>query len=426
MLDINFIRENPQVIRNDLKKRNDTDKAKLLDEFLELDSGWKKIKGEADSLRARRNKVSEEINKAKKEKTDASQFINEAQEIPTKLKSLEEKEAKLTERMTWIRMRLPNILHDSVPVGKDDSANVEVKKWGTIKKFDFELKSHGDIAEELGVVDFKKAAKVSGAGFYYLKGALAQLDLALQRFAIDHLIKKGFTLVEPPHMLTREAYEGTTDVASFEEVMYKIEGDELFLIATSEHPLMALYKDETIDEKELPIKMAGLSPCYRREIGSRGVDTKGIFRVHQFNKVEQVVICKPEDSWRIHEEIQRNSEEIFEALGLAYHVVNICTGDIGSVAAKKYDIEVWSPRENKYFEVTSASNCTTYQAVRSNIKYTDGKAKYHVHSLNNTGIATSRAMRAILENNQNKDGSVDIPQVLWPYMNGIKRIEKAK
>lgn len=426
MLDINFIRENPDAIRKDLFKRNDSEKAKLLDEFIELDNNWKKTKGEADALRARRNKVSEEINKAKKDKGDASAFIKEAQEIPQKLKQLEELEAKQTQRMTWIRMRLPNILHDSVPVGKDDSENVEVKKWGTIKKFNFELKPHGEITEDLGMADFKKAAKVSGAGFYYLKGDLAVLDLALQRFAIDHLIKKGFTLVEPPHMLTREAYEGVTDVSSFEDVMYKIEGDELFLIATSEHPLMALYKDEVIEEKDLPIKMVGISPCYRREIGSRGVDTKGIFRVHQFNKIEQVIICKPEDSWKIHEEVQRNSEEIFEALGLPYHVVSICTGDIGSVAAKKYDIEVWYPREAKYSEVTSASNCTSYQAVRSNIKYSDAKGKYYVHSLNNTGVATSRAMRAILENYQNADGTVDVPQALWPYMNGVKKLEKKK
>ncbi|MCX6709713.1 MAG: serine--tRNA ligase [Candidatus Woesearchaeota archaeon] len=427
MLDIKFVIENPNAVKKDLQKRGDSEKIKWLDEIIDNTSQIKEIRAEEELLRKKRNEISKSINSAKKEGKDAKKFIDEAAQIPKEIARKDETLKEIEDRNRYLLMRIPNILHESVPVGKDSSENVEVRKWGSIKKPGFELKPHGELAEELRIADFKTATMVSGSGFVYVKGALALLDLSLQRFAIDHLIKKGFTLIEPPLMVGREAYEGVTSLDDFQNVMYKIDGEDMYLIATSEHPIVAMHKDSVIDEKELPLRYVGVSPCFRREIGSHGVDTRGFFRMHQFNKVEQVVFCLPEDSWKIHEEIQHNTEELLQALEIPYHVVNICTGDIGIVAAKKYDIEAWFPREGKYAEVTSCSNCTSYQAVRSNIKYrkADGTKEY-LHTLNNTGLATSRIIRAILENYQNEDGSITVPKVLLPYMNGITKIGPKK
>jgi seryl-tRNA synthetase len=427
MLEMRFILEHPEIVKKDLQKRGDTEKQKWVDEILSFSSKLKSLNSEIQELRARRNAISKHINEEKKAGKSASAFIKEAASIPRIIKRKEKELAVIEEKTLYYRMRIPNILHESVPIGKDSSENVEIKKWGKTRKFDFKLIPHGELAENLGIADFKTAAKVSGTGFVYIKGELALLDLALQKFAIDHLLKKGFELIEPPLMLGREAYEGVTSLDDFQNVMYKIDGEDMYMIATSEHPIVAMHKDGIIDEKELPLKYVGVSPCFRKEIGSHGVDTRGFFRMHQFNKVEQVVFCKPEDSWKLHEEIQRNTEEMIEALELPYNVVNICTGDIGIVAAKKYDIEVWFPREEKYAEVTSCSNCTSYQAVRSNIKYKKANGtKEYVHTLNNTGLATSRIMRAILENYQNSNGSVTIPKVLVPYMNAITKISQKK
>ena len=306
--------------------------------------------------------------------------------------------------------------------------NVEVKKIGKPKKFDFKLISHGELAEKLGIADFKKATQVSGAGFYYLFGELALLNQALSQYAIDFMIKKGYKFVIPPLMLNKKAYEGVTDLADFQNVMYKIEDDDMYMIATAEHPIAALYMNEVIPEEDLPLKLVGFSPCFRKEIGSHGVDTKGLFRVHQFWKVEQFIFCKPEDSWKYHEELIKNSEELFKSLELPYRIVNICTGDLGIIAAKKYDLELWMPRQEAYKEACSCSNCTDYQARRLNIKLGKrGSSNLQlVHTLNNTAIATSRAMVAILENFQNKDGSIDIPKPLHKYMGGIKKINVKK
>ncbi len=426
MLDIKFIRENSSLIKKDLQKRGDKEKEGWVDDILKKDEEYRKLLQENEKLRCRRNEISAEINKAKKEKNDIKKLVQEAKDLPGKISKSQEKIKNLKEKIREYQLRIPNILHESVPKGKDSSENKEIRKVGKVPKFSFELKNHGQLAEELGMADFKRATKITGAGFYYLKGDLALLDLALQRFAIDSLLKKGFTLVEVPMMMNRTAYEGVTDLADFENVMYKIQDEDLYMIATSEHPMVSMYMNEILEKKILPLKMCGISSCFRKEIGSHGVDTRGIFRIHQFNKIEQVVICEPKDSWKIHEEIQKNSEEMFKQLGIPFRVVNICTGDIGIVAAKKYDIEAWFPRQNKYAEVTSASNCTAYQAVRLNIKYRDGENVEYTHTLNNTAIATSRAIVAILENFQQKDGSVKIPKVLWPYMNGKKVIEKVK
>jgi seryl-tRNA synthetase len=420
MLDIRFVRASPEIVKADLVKRNSPEKIAWVDEILAKDTRSRELKVQTDELRRRRNTIAREINEARKAGNDPASLMAEAAGLPAKIK---DNDAEQEEIQTIIRtrlMRLPNILHDSVPQGKDDTENAEIRRVGTPRTVDFEIRNHGQLAADRGWADFERAAKISGAGFYFLKGSLVMLDLALQRFALDLLEKKGFTPVVPPFMINRSSYEGVTDLDDFEKVMYKIDGDDTYLIATSEHPIAAMYQDEIFEEKDLPLRLAGLSTCFRREIGAHGLDTKGLFRVHQFTKIEQFVFCRPVDSWQIHEELLENAEEVFRKLELPYHVVNICTGDIGTVAAKKYDIEAWMPRENAYKEVVSCSNCTAYQAASLNIRVRDKEnfeSKRYIHTLNSTAIATSRALRCILENYQNKDGSVTIPTVLRPYMN---------
>jgi len=421
MLDIRFVRESPDVVRADLRKRNDPEKLAWVDDLLAKDARARALQVQTDELRQRRNSISREINSAKKAGKDATALMEEAKGLPQRIKDTEAELEECREKVHYYLMRLPNILDESVPVGKDDTENVEIRRWGEPERPSFELMSHGQLAVEKGWADFERAAKVSGAGFNFLKGNLALLDMALQRFAMDLMVRKDFIPVVPPYMMNRKSYEGVTDLGDFEKVMYKIDGEEMYLIATSEHPIAAMYQGEIFEEKDLPLRLAGISPCFRREIGAHGLDTKGLFRVHQFHKIEQFVFCRPEESRAIHEELLSNAEDVFKQLGLPYRVVNICTGDIGTVAAKKYDIEAWMPRENAYREVVSCSNCTSYQAVRLNIKVRDPvdfETKRFLHTLNSTAIATSRAMRAILENYQQKDGSVAIPSVLQPYMNG--------
>jgi len=423
MLDIRFVRAHPEIVKADLQKRNDPEKIGWVDDLLKKDARSRELKVETDILRQRRNTIARDINAAKKAGQDAKELMAEAAALPQKIRACDTEQEEIKDATHNYLMRLPNILHDSVPAGRDDSENVEIKRVGTPRAFDFEVKNHGQLAADNNWADFERATKISGAGFYFLKGNLVLLDLALQRYALDLLSKKGFIPVIPPYMINRSSYEGVTDLGDFEKVMYKIDGDDAYLIATSEHPIGAMYRDEIFEEKDLPLRLAGISPCFRREIGAHGLDTKGLFRVHQFTKVEQFVFCKPEDSWTIHEELLANAEDLFLGLDLPYHVVNICTGDIGTVAAKKYDIEVWMPRENAYKEVVSCSNCTSYQAVRLNIKVRDKKdfeSKQHIHTLNSTAVATSRVIRAILENNQQRDGTVRIPEVLRQYMNNLE------
>jgi seryl-tRNA synthetase len=420
MLDIRFVRSFPDSVRADLIKRGDNEKLGWVDDLLAQDVGARKLKIETDNLRQRRNTIAREINAARKAGQDVTALMAEAAALPGKIRDNETGMEKMAAAIRSCLMRLPNILHESVPVGKDDTENVEIRRQGLVKTFDFELKNHGQLAVERGWADFERAVKISGSGFYFLKGNLALLDLALQRCAIDLLAQKGYIPVIPPYMINRSSYEGVTDLSDFEKVMYKIDGDDTYLIATSEHPIGAMYRDEIFETKDLPLRLVGISPCFRREIGAHGIDTKGLFRVHQFTKVEQFVFCRPEDSWQIHEELLANAEEIFKKLEIPYRVVNICTGDIGTVAAKKYDIEAWMPRENSYKEVVSCSNCTSYQAVRLNIRVRDKhdfESKQYLHTLNSTAIATSRVMRAVLENFQESDGRVKIPKILRPYMN---------
>ena len=428
MLDINLIRQNPEIIKKNLERRKDNEKLLWIDDLLKKDKLQRQLQRELDELRHSRNKFSLEIRQLKKEGKSPDKKIKEASGLPKKIKEIEDKINEIRIKIKFYMMQLPNIMHESVPYGKNESENVEIRKWGKTRKFDFELVNHGSLIEKLEIGDFARAAKVAGKGFYYLKGDLALLNRALINFSIDFLAKKGYTLIDAPFMINKKVADSVTDYEFFKDMIYKIEYDDLHMIATSEHPLMGMYMDETIPGEKLPVKMISYSPCFRKEIGSHGVDERGLFRVHQFHKVEQVIICGQDESWKYFEELIKNSEDLFKALEIPYRVVNICTGDLGIVASKKYDLDLWMPRQKKYKEACSCSNCTDYQARRLNIRYgTAGKPQQPlVYSLNNTAIATSRVLIAILENYQNKDGSVDIPKVLQPYMHGKKKIHITK
>ncbi len=428
MLDINFIRENPDVVKKDLEKRKETEKLEWVDDLLEKDKKWRSLKKEVDDLRHRRNQISEKINKVKKKGGDAEELIEKARTLPEKIDEKEEEMEDLKEKIDHYLMRIPNITKEEVPYGEDESENQKLEEYGEKPEFDFKPKNHTEIIEELGLVDLESAAKVSGSRFYYLKGVLAELEMALQKYAVDYLMEKDYELTQPPLMLKRDAYEGVTALSDFEEVMYKVSEEDLYLIATSEHSLISKFKDDVLSSKELPVKLAGISPCFRKESGTHGKEEKGIWRVHHFNKVEQIILCKPEESEEYHEELIKNAVEFFKTLKLNFIKTNICTGDLGIVASKKYDLETWIPSVEEYKEVVSCSNCTSYQSVRLNTRYRDEEAEEnkYLHTLNATCVATSRALVAILEQNQNKDGSIDIPEVLQPYMRGKKKIERQK
>ncbi len=346
-------------------------------------------------------------------------------ETGREIEELGKKVLLLEEETRALLMRLPNLLHESVPHGKDETENQEKRKWGKKPEFKFKPRGHIDIAVPKGLIDIEHAAKISGARFFFLKGQLALLDMALMHYAWDFMAKQSFVPVWPPFMMRRKPYEGVTDLNDFRDVLYKVEGEDLYMIATSEHPLTAQHMDEVLDASGLPLLYSGFSTNFRKEAGTHGKDTKGIFRVHQFNKVEQIVICRPEDSWKWHEKLIENAEKFFQSLGLHYRIMNICTGDIGTVAAKKYDLEVWLPGQGKYREVVSCSNCTDYQSRRLNIRYREKEGAAlsgFVHTLNST-LVTDRGIVAMIENFQKEDGSFEIPKVLQPYMGGLKAIK---
>jgi seryl-tRNA synthetase len=419
MLDIRLVREDPDRIRKDLEKRGAAEKATILDATIAADKAWRKALADADALKRRRNELTKEIAAAKKASAGTERLRKESAALPKQIADLDHEIDALAAKVREGLMRLPNLLDDSVPVGKDESENVEVARWGTPRTIDFELKSHGELLEALRLADFERARKVAGAGFVYMLGDLVRLDQALLGFALNYMREQGFTPVFPPFMMRRSAYEGVVDLGDFESVMYKMDGEDLYLIATSEHPIGAMFMDEVIDASQLPLTLTGLATQFRREIGAHGVDTKGLFRMHQFNKVEQFVFCRPDDSPEWHEKLRANGEAIYRALEIPYRVVSCCTGDMGTVAAKKYDIEAWYPRQKAYREVISCSNCTDYQARRLNIRAGKvGGDKFVPHTLNATAMATSRGLVAVLENYQNPDGTVTIPKVLRPYFAG--------
>jgi len=425
MLDMKFVRDNVDLVRENLKRRGEIDKIPLVEQLITDDKKWRSVQSEANSLRAKRNKLTEEIAQQRRKGQDTSSLVKQAEQIPKQIKDLEQQTTELENKVTGALMGLPNIMHESVPFGKDENDNLEVKKWGELPEFGFQPKDHIDLATGLGLIDIESAAKVAGARFYYLRGDLVKLNYALIRFALDFIETKGYELTQPPYLLRREAVGGAVALSDFEDVIYKIEGEDLYLLATSEHALLAQHMGEILDGKSLPLRYAGVSPCFRKEAGAHGRDTKGIFRTHQFEKVEQFVFCKPDQSWDEHEKLIANAEEFVQTLKIPYRIVNVCTGDLGAVAAKKYDLEAWLPGQGKYREVISCSNCTAYQAVRSKIRFRDrpDEPTNWVHTLNSTLTATERSLVAIIENYQEKDGSIRIPDTLQSYMQGATKIK---
>lgn len=426
VIDVDLLRKDPGRVEKNLERRGNPAYLELLATARAKDAEWRATLAEADRLRQRRNELGRRIALERSKGTVGAEVEAEAKSIPATLREVEAREKTVQRDRDALLRRLPNLIDESVPFGKDDRENAVVATWGTPAPPAPERRAHAEVLEALGMAEFDRAHRVSGAGFYYLSGSIVLLDLALQRFALDLLVGRGFRPVVPPYVLRREPYEGVTDLADFENVMYKVEGEDLYLIATSEHPLAALYRGEILDEDHLPIRLAGVSPCFRKEIGGHGVDQKGIFRVHQFQKVEQFAFCRPEESAKVHEELRANAEEVLRRLEVPYRVVNVCTGDLGTVAAKKYDLEAWFPRQQAYREVVSCSNCTDYQARRLGIRM--GKAgrpgKVVPHTLNSTAVATSRTLAVLLEQYQRPDGSVTVPAVLRPYLGGLDALTR--
>ena len=420
MLDMSMFREHADVLRADHDKREMPHDN--IDEVIRLDEEWRQARYDVDQLRKKRNEAARGIAEAKKtgDSAAADAILAEVASLGQEIDALSEKVDSCLAERDAIRMRVPNILHESVPVGEDDQKNTLHSLHGDKTELGFEARNHNDLIEMNNWVDLARGAKVTGSRFYFLQGDLARLEMALQSYSANFLMERGYTLVQPPLMMNREAYEGVTDLGDFETVMYGIEPDKYYLIATSEHPLTAMRMDEIIEPSELPIKLVGVSSCFRREVGAHGLSDRGIWRVHQFTKIEQIVICKPDDSWEHHEELLTNAVELWDSLGLHYRVVNICTGDMGTVASKKYDLEAWLPGANAYKEVVSCSNCTDYQANRLRMRYRTAEGNSAVHTLNSTAVATSRALVAIMEQYQNEDGTVRVPDVLVPHMGGQK------
>ena len=418
MLDMSMFREHADVLRADHDKREMPHDN--IDEVIRLDEEWRQARYDADQLRKKRNQAARGIAEAKKsgDSAAADAILAEVASLGQEIDALSEKVDSCLAERDAIRMRVPNILHESVPVGEDDQKNTLHSLHGDKTDLGFEARNHNDLIEMNNWVDLARGAKVTGSRFYFLQGDLARLEMALQSYSANFLMERGYTLVQPPLMMNREAYEGVTDLGDFETVMYGIEPDKYYLIATSEHPLTAMRMDEIIEPSELPIKLVGVSSFFRREVGAHGLSDRGIWRVHQFTKIEQIVICKPDDSWEHHEELLTNAVELWDSLGLHYRVVNICTGDMGTVASKKYDLEAWLPGANSYKEVVSCSNCTDYQANRLRMRYRTAEGNSAVHTLNSTAVATSRALVAIMEQYQNEDGTVRVPEALVPHMGG--------
>ncbi|NLX70689.1 MAG: serine--tRNA ligase [Clostridiales bacterium] len=424
MLDPRLIRTNPELVREKLSKRKeDVD----LDRFLELDEKRRSYIGEVEKLKNRRNVVSQQIARFKKEKKDVDDIIKEMKQVSDTIKEYDDKIRELEQQLNEILLTIPNIPHDSVPEGDSEEQNVEVRRWGQPKEYTFTPKAHWDIGEELGILDFSAAAKVTGSRFTFYRGMGARLERALINFMLDvHTTQHGYVEVFPPFMVHRRSMIGTGQLPKFEEDAFKVEGTEYFLIPTAEVPVTNMHREEILDGNKLPLKYVAYSGCFRAEAGAAGRDTRGLIRQHQFNKVELVKFVRPEDSYDELEKLVADAEKILQLLELPYRVVLMCTADLGFTAAKKYDIEVWMPSYNRYVEISSCSNFEDFQARRADIKYrmdVKDRAKY-VHTLNGSGLAIGRTLAAVLENYQQEDGTVIIPEKLVPYMGGVERISK--
>lgn len=423
MLELKFIRENREKIEEMLRNRNSN---LTLDEFFQLDDQRREILGEVEALKQKRNAESNEIARLKKEKQDATALIEEMGKVSAQIKELDTKLAEVEEKLTYIQMTIPNMYQDGTPVGEDENANVEIRRWGTPREFTFEPKAHWDIGEDLGILDFERGSKLGGSRFVLYRGLGARVERALINFMLDlHTTEHGYTEHITPFLVKREICEGTGQLPKFEDDMYRT-SDDMFLISTSEITMTNIHRKEILDEKELPKYYTAYSPCFRREAGSYGKDVKGIIRLHQFNKVEMVKITNQESSYDELEKMVNNAEEVLKRLELPYRVIQLCTGDLGFGAAKTYDIEVWLPSQKKYREISSCSNCEGFQARRMGLKYRpNGSSKSeYCHTLNGSGLAVGRTLVAIMENYQQEDGSFLIPKALVPYMGGVEVVKK--
>ncbi len=426
MIDIKFLRENPEIVKQNLRNKFQDSKLPLVDEVIELDKEARQAKGEADTLRANRNKISKEIGGcyARGEKEKAEELKAQVAAQGEELKALEEKENELNEKVTKIMMVIPNIIDPSVPIGKDDSENVEVERFGEPFVPDFEIPYHTEIMEKLSGIDLDSARRVAGNGFYYLMGDIARLHSAVISYARDFMIDRGFTYCVPPFMIRSNVVSGVMSFAEMDAMMYKIEGEDLFLIGTSEHSMIGKFIDTIIKEDELPYTLTSYSPCFRKEKGAHGIEERGVYRIHQFEKQEMIVVCKPEDSKMWFDKLWQNTVDFFRTLDIPVRTLECCSGDLADLKVKSIDVEAWSPRQKKYFEVGSCSNLGDAQARRLKIRVNGGKdKKYFAHTLNNTVVAPPRMLIAFLENNLNADGSVNIPAALRPYMGGMEKIE---
>ena len=426
MIDIKLIRENPEIIKENIRKKFQEKKISLVDEVLELDSKWRNEKKKLDNLRSERNKISESINKLIKEgkKLEADKLISKAKEIPREIEKIEEKSSKLELEIKQRMYKIPNLIDKSVPIGKNNEDNLEIKRFGDPKVPSYEIFNHAELAEKLGGLDLESSRKTSGTGFYFLKKDIARLHSALLTYAREFMIEKGFTYVIPPFIIKSDVVFGVMSFEEMENMMYKIEGEDLFLIGTSEHSMIGMFKDKTLTKKEIPQTLTSYSPCFRKEKGSHGIEEKGLYRVHQFEKQEMIVICEPEDSYKWYDKMLKLTVDFARSLDIPVRVLECCSGDLSDLKAKSADIEAWSPRQKKYWELGSCSNLTDAQSRRLGIKINGGKGNYFAHTLNNTVIASPRALIAIIENNQNKDGSISIPKALQPYMGKMKKIIK--
>jgi seryl-tRNA synthetase len=425
MIDIKLIRENSEIVKENIKKKFQHEKLPLVDKIKKLDEQWRKLKYSEDSLRNERNKISKEINKIKKLKKDAFKLIKKAKEIPEKIEKIKEKRKVIEEDIKRHMLKIPNIIHSSVPIGKNEKENVEIKKIGVPKIPNYEIFHHAELAEKIGGLDLNSAREVSGHGFYYLKGELAILHSAILAFARDYMIKKGFEYIIPPFIIRGKIVDGVMSFEEKEIMMYKIEGEDLYLIGTSEHSLIGKFLNKTLKIKELPIALTAYSPCFRKEVGEHGIEEKGFYRLHQFEKQEMIVICKPENSYKWYGKMLKYTTDIFRALNIPTRILECCSGDLADLKAKSCDVEAWSPRQKKYFEVGSLTNMEEAQARRLNIKIDDKGKRYFAHTLNNTVLASPRALISLMENHQRKDGSLKIPKVLWKYT-GFKEIKVGK
>ena len=428
MLDIKFLRENPDLVKENIKKKFQDHKLGLVDEVIDLDKKYRELQLSCDTLRMERNSLSKEIGNLMREgkKDEAENTKAKVNEINSKLESIEKDTDEYSIKIKEIMMKIPNIIHESVPIGKNDTENVEIQKYGEPFVPDYEIPYHTDIMEKLNGIDLDSARRVAGNGFYYLIGDIARLHSAVISYARDFMINKGFTYCVPPFMIRSDVVTGVMSFEEMDAMMYKIEGEDLYLIGTSEHSMIGKFKGQILPKAELPYTMTSYSPCFRKEKGAHGIEERGVYRIHQFEKQEMIVVCEPEDSYKWYDKMWSYTVELFRSLDIPVRTLECCSGDLADLKAKSCDVEAWSPRQQKYFEVGSCSNLTDAQARRLGIRIKGEKGNYFAHTLNNTVVAPPRMLIAFLENNYNQDGSINIPEILRPYMGGTEKIVPKK